>query len=309
MADGTVTSGRFVSVDEEHARLSVPSDDGTPSLVDVNLATIVQMDGLVPTASVTRTLADLEPGEPVGIVLWPEAKEIVGRFVDRMEHAVRIDQDGDGDPETILAVEAPIADVRRIPTQWRAMARTLRSDAIVRVRGFEEFPDARVERVFTATVASVTAYAVCVRLEDGCAVVPFESLVSLEEASRSDAAADSRRLEASAVELPVLPGAASADVQGKSLPDGVSFVSDGRSVTHVYVAAPYDRNVCGLRVGTAASEVLPYAEVNFGTEVMPKGGDPAERRRELISETVDGLRITAYVDARGTIGALEITRR
>jgi hypothetical protein len=204
-------------------------------------------------------------------------------------------------------VDGPIADVRRIPPTWRDAAREWRRDAILRVRGREEFADARVERVISAKLAAVTAYTLALRTDDGCAVVPFDSLVGCELGTPADLEAATNRLDPSSTDLPVLPGMPAAEAKARELPRGVSIVTDGRVVTHVYVAAPYDRGVCGVQVGEKAEDALPRSSLFFGVEVVPSGD--AERSRELVSESVDGIRVTAYVDRRGNVDILELSRR
>ncbi|MCE9634450.1 MAG: hypothetical protein K8T90_01990 [Planctomycetes bacterium] len=310
--DGTTASGRFGGVEGSSVRLSLPVDEGAPKAVDVPCAHVVQVDGLLRSVGVDRALADLERDEPVGLVYWPDGRELVGRFVDRMEHQLRLDTDADGEADTIVPLDGPIAEVRRIPLQWRPMARTTAVGGRVRLRGGESYGDARVERSFASVVEAVTAYAVAVKTDDGCAIVPFDSVVAWEPATEADVFAAARRFTPESVGLPILPGmpAAAAHALLESLAKGISFVTDGTVVTHVYVAPPYARDVLGLRVGTSADENLSAAEIWFGTDVKPKPVDDGDdRARELISESVDGLRVTAYVDPKGPISAIEITRR
>jgi hypothetical protein len=309
LLDGSVVEGRFASVDEAMVHLRVPAAEAPPVATDVEVARIVQVDGLIASPSIVRALADLQADEPVGLVLWPDGREVAGRFRDRMEHHARLDTGGDATPDALVPVDAPIAEVRRIPPHWRQPARELTAGAVVRVRGFEEYPDARVERVYTAPLASVTAWAVAVRLPEGSAVLPFDALVSLDPATSHDTRAATHRLAPEALELPLLPGAPAEAARAAKLPEGISFVTVGATVTHVYVGPTYARGVCGMQVGTVAAESMAVSELSFGTEVLPRTQGGPDRPRELISETVDGLRVTAYVDGKGHISALEISRR
>lgn len=308
MADGSALEGRCFSIEDALLRLRVPAAEAAPRGVDVDVTKIVQVDGLIASPSIARLLYELEAQEPVGFVRWPDGKETIGRFCDRMEYHLRIDTDADGEPDVLIPTDAPLAEVRRIPASWRQAAREMPVGADVRLRGFEDYADARVERVFTASLASITAFAISVRLDDGCAVVPFEALVSFDRATSADVKGAALRLEPAALDLPVLPGAKAAEAQALKLPEGIAFVTDGRVVTNVYVSPAYSRTVCGVQVGAPAAKTLAYSELHFGTEVIPKG-ESGERRRELISETVNGIRVTASVDAKGNVTAVQLSAR
>jgi hypothetical protein len=269
----------------------------------------VQVDGLLHSAAVDRALEDAETGDPMGLVLWPDARELTGRLVDRTEDHVRLDTDADGQPDAVIPRIAAIASVRRIPSEWRDKVRAALPGTVVRIRGAEDYPDARVERVYTAPLAAVTAYAVSVQLEDGCAIVPFDTLVSWESTAAMRTEFKPERFEPSTMNLPLLPGAAASSARAAEMPEGVSFVTDGSTVTHVFVAPPYARDVLGLRLGADAAQALLECELTFGTEVIPKVAAGVAPTRELISESVDGMRVTAYVNDGRQVSALEITRR
>lgn len=309
MEDGTEVAGRFADVSETSVRLLVPADDAAPKSVEVEAAKVVQVDGLLASIAVTRALGDIEAGEPLGIVHWPDGAETVGRFIDRMEHHIRLDTDLDGQADRVIAVDGPIADVRRVPAKWRDTARAIRADAVVRVRGFEDFPDVRIERVATAPLAALTAYTVAVRSDRGASVIPFESVVSLDVATPQDAANASRPAEIEGAHLPLLPGARAEDARGMELPAGVSFIGDRTTVTHVYVAPPCDATLWGLRLGDRIEDCLGSCDLYFGTEVSPRVEGGAPRSREYVSDSVPGMRVTVCTDARGTVSAIEIARR
>lgn len=308
-ADGTEVSGRYADAADTSVKLLVPQTETAALPITVDAARIVRVDGLLASTAVSRALIDLEPGEPVGIVLWPSGEEIVGRFADRMEHQVRLDTDADGEPDRILPVDAPIADVRRVPTKWRETTQALKPSAVVRVRGFEEFPDARVERVTTAQVLALTAYAISVKTSTGAAVVPFDAVVSLDPATAQDASASLRAAEVEGGRVKLLPGTPVAEAAAMELPAGVSYIGNGTIVTHVYVSAPCEASLWGVHVGARMEDCTNFCELNFATEVTPRGDGAARRPKEFVSESVPGIRVTVCADSRGIVSAIELARR
>ena len=157
--------------------------------------------------------------------------------------------------------------------------------------------------------AFVTAFAICLRLADGAAVVPFDSLVSLDKVLAGAYRSTQGPVIVSPDEsgLRVLPGM--PPEESGSAPPGVSALHDGREVTHVYVAPPYEGSVFGVRVGRAVTDALSSTALEFTAEVLPKQDARGVRPKEMISESVDGLRVVVYVSPQDVVSAVEISRR
>lgn len=306
--DGSVASGRLVGLDDATARLAAPGPDGSSVETPVDMTRAVRLDGLMRNTTAHRALGETEPDEPVAVTLWPDGTLHVGRVTGHVPGLVRLDVDGDRVADVEIATEGPIGDVRRIPGAAREKMREVKTGDVVRVRGYEDFPDARVERTWTGPVRSVTAFALCIQLDDGAAVVPFDSLVSVDKIAfdpyRNQ---EPHRVAADQAGIPVLPGVAATDAA--TVPKGVSALTDGAAVTHVYVTPPFDGTVFGVRVGCGIDDALAGTDLAFATAVVPKQDSRGVRPREMISESVDGLRVVVYVTPQDVVSAVEISRR
>ena len=78
-----------------------------------------------------------------------------------------------------VALEAPIADVRRVPTKWMTQVMNLGVMSIAHAKSSEAFSDARVERDVVGTVVASTAYSVTLDTPDGLLVLPFETVTAI----------------------------------------------------------------------------------------------------------------------------------
>jgi hypothetical protein len=305
--DGTTAEGRLSELAGLNVRLNVTQPDGTVTANQVDLKTVVQIDGLAKSAATTRMLQDLMVRDPVAVTLWPDGREIIGRVADNVSTVVKIDVDGDGNGDESIAVDAPVAAIHRVAAIWRDQVRDLTPTTAVKLRAFEDYPDARVEREWTGFVAATTAYAISIKSDDGCAVVPFENVQKIERVSGMHAEKP-RPIEVHHLKLPVLPGdprevAARADAK-----KGVTALTDGQTVSHVYVSSAWEESIAGIRLGSKLEDVMSNSELRFTTEVLPKGEKDNELR-ELISESVDGLRVTMYVGKHSRVQLVELTRR
>jgi hypothetical protein len=308
LEDGAVVEGRLTGLEGGTAQLTATSVDGATSERTADMTRVVRLEGLLRNPLAQKSLAETELDEPIAVTTWPEGKMHAGRVVGHGPGTVRLDLDGDRAADLVVPVTAPLAEVRRIPGAAREKIREIKTGELVKVRGYEDFPDARIERTWTGPVESVTAFAICLRLDDGAAVVPFDSLVSLDKVL-----VDSYRSQAPTVVsadesgLRVLPGMPPAE--SGSAPPGVSALNDGREVTHVYVAPPYDGSVFGVRVGRGVSDALSGTALEFTAEVLPKQDARGVRPKEMISESVEGLRVVVYVTPQDVVSAVEISRR
>lgn len=306
--DGAIVEGRLSGLDGTTVTLSAPTEDGATVDRTADMTRAVRLEGLLRNASAQKSLSETELDEPIALTTWPDGRMYVGRVVGHGTGTVRLDLDGDRAADAVIPLAAPLAEVRRIPGAAREKIREIKTGELVRVRGYEEYPDARIERSWTGPVESVTAFAICLRLDDGAAVVPFDSLVSLDKVL-----ADLYRNQgphAVPVEqagLRVLPGM--PPEEAGSAPPGVSALNDGREVTHVYVAPPFEGSVFGVRVGCGVTEALSETDLEFTTEVLPKQDARGVRPKEMISESVDGLRVVVFVTPRDVVSAVEISRR
>ena len=211
-----------------------------------------------------------------------------------------------------------LADVTQVPAKWREIVRSFGREAATRVRSFDDYPDARVERTWTGMVTGLTAYAIAVETADGAAVIPFDTVVRLEHISSSHATEEP--LERHALGLPVLPGDLKEYAPSADPTKGLTAITDGAVVTHVWVTAPWSGSIGGVRIDKDVEDIISSAELQFTTDVTPKIQKPtkgqapvanpnAQKFRELTSESIAGLRVTIQADDTGHVRLVEIARR
>lgn len=313
--DGVTHQGRLITVEGTIAKLSRTGEDGAAATESVEMLTAVQVDGLAQSTSTARTLQETALRDPIGVVLWPEGREIVGRVTEMLPTGLSVDTDRDGKGDLAVAFDAPVCDVRRIVPKWRDIVRDLDGASAVRIRCAEDFPDARVEREWTGMVLGVTAYAVSVKTDDGAAVVPFEQVLKLEYISSVHAMA-ARDLPKQSLGLPVVPGDTRETLAAIGEVKGITALHDGTVVTHVWVTAPWAEPVGGIRLDTPLEDALASSQLHFTTFVTPTDPDSPLRKpkkdalpRELLSDGVEGLRFTIQTDDSGRVRMVELSRR
>ncbi len=310
---GEVTSGRLESIVNGHVRLDGFDDELKAESSFVPVRSICQIDGLVHDTAAQLALLDLSEGEPLSVTFWPDGREILGRYVKTEPHELALDVDGDGEPDEATPRLAPLAEVRRVPMRHRDLAAQLRPGFVVRVDFAEDLPDALVERTTLGRVLSLTAHAVSIETPSGAIVVPFAGLEKLEVISEhAERAIDRWSAKVPMADavggLKILPGSPAAEGRALDASSGVSAVTDGVVVTHVFVTAPFDGEVFGTRVGAPASRAGSDLDIRFDTSVTPHdAGTGIAEPRELLSDTVEGLRIALLVDPAGFVTAIEIS--
>lgn len=313
--DGVIHQGRLTALDGSVAKLTKTGPDGALATELVDMLTAVQIDGLAKSTSTARALQDAAQRDRIGVVLWPEGREVVGRVVEVLPTGVMVDTDRDEQGDTSVPFDGPVCDVRRIVPKWRDLVRDLDATSAVRVRCAEDFPDARVEREWTGMVLGVTAYAISVKTDDGAAVVPFEQVLKLEHIS-SVHATTARALAKQSLGLPVVPGDTRETLAAIGEVKGITALHDGSVVTHVWITAPWSEPVAGIRLDTPLEDALASSQVHFTTFVTPTDPDSPLRKpkkdaqpRELLSDGVDGLRFTIQTDDSGRVRMVELSRR
>ncbi|MCG3135020.1 MAG: hypothetical protein HMLKMBBP_02513 [Planctomycetes bacterium] len=310
-SDGSTVAGRFLGVEDGSVKLASPPDAGAepaaPASASVPLGQIVRVDGIQKSSFVRRTIADTIDRDVIAATMWPDGREIVGTVIENDGKAAAIDTDRDGKADVSLHVDAPVAAVRTLPAAVRQSAAGLAPGAWVRVASVEEYPDARVETEVSGAIAGITPYAVCIAQGDGAIVLPFESVASLKAVPSGGANAP-RPIDSSTSGVPVLPGDAAEDAAKASAP-GLAAVTDGRTVTHVVVSAPWEPRVFGIRIGAKLEDALSTGDLRYTTTVWPKESGKTGKARELVSESVEGLRVTVLCDRWETVTSIEIGRR
>ena len=318
--DGSYVSGQLAGCQDGSVTIQMVRDDGPGDVVEVALPRIVQVDGLRRSSTAHAALLDASIGEAIGVMLWPDGNEIVGTLRERSERAVAIEA-ADGTRRTI-ALAAPIADVRRVPPKWRDLCKTLKPGSTVQFRTTEEFRDARVERDFVAALASITPYAISVTESvsasgtdnAGVAVLPYETITFLAAVDLARDGAAAHRAERLAksmrrTDLPLLPGAPASQAAGVAAGSGVTTVTDGKVVSHVFVTVPFDGEVFGIRVGDRVTDLEDRTDLHFDTTVVPRLLEGESRPAEMISNSLRGLRVALLLGPGATVTAIEISAR
>jgi len=314
MRDGITRMGRFEGASSDRVFLTVVNDDGSTDQAPLYVRDIRKVDGLLKSADVTLALRTLLDDEPIGITTWPDRKRVVGRYVQEpMERTVGLDTDYDGEVDVRVARKAAIAEIHRVKLAFRETAIELRVGDVVKLRHAESFEDAIVRRSEVARVAGVTAYAVALQTETGAKVIPWGSLHMLIPIhDNPDTAMSNARLRLSPHEIetsvPVLPGADPAAADELDPSQGVSAVSDGDKVTHVFFSSAYKGDVFGVHVGAMADEEIDHSRLAFDTVVAPRRKGTEDRRpNELHSETLTGMHVTLLVGRHGRISGIELS--
>lgn len=312
--DGQTVSGALMGYAGGSLKLS--RTDGTPKSdeVSVSILDVVQLDGLQRNSGAVQALGELDEDEAVSVTYWPDAEEVLGRVVKRQADGVWIDTDGDRARDHFVSTTAPLANVLRVPPHWRSSVNGLRVGSLVRVAVREEFPDVVVERTHRSRVLGLTAHAVSVETDEGAVVVPFEHMHELDELEREEA---NEVIQGKLVkdesthhsDVPLLPGMNAERAKGLDRSEGISALTDGREITHVFVTPPFQGEIYGFTLGTSTRAALKATDLRFHTIVRPQGEDAASRPTEYLSDTLRGMRITLLVSPAGVIEAVEIGRR
>lgn len=308
--DETTVQGPLEVAREGAVSLLALKADGTSGKLDVPEEKIVEVDGLMRSTATRLLLSEASTGEQIALTLWPECREILGVLKERTDKLITIEAlDGS---VVQVPVEGPIADVRRVPAKWRQICTGILPDTLLRARSAEDFADSRVERNVIGTVVACTAYALCLSTNDGVLALPFESITDLgavqddREAAAAKAAAKSDHV----CQVPVMPGAPAAQAKELDPAAGLSAVTDGKVVTSVFVTAPFGGEVFGIALGNRVSDVTEHSDLRFDTVVVPRRlGDQEPRPTEMLSNSLEGVRVSLLLDAIGTVSAIEITAR
>jgi len=276
----------------------------------VKVQDIVELDGFFKNKRIAGALEAVKEFEPIGIVLWPTGEEILGRYLATENGRILIDLDGDGAPDTNVRQNGPIAQILRLPARVRADATQYRGADWIKVHTSESFEDARVNRTFRGRIVGLTAHAVCLEVDGGAQVIAWDRALSvgrlnsqernrLKRRGRSVPHADVRS------DVSVVPGVPAEEAARLDEAGGISAISTGREISHVFVCAPFEGSVFGVRIGEKASQVAGDSELDFDVVVVPKRSGSTE----MISDTLEGLRLVMLVDGAGKVSAVEISRR
>jgi hypothetical protein len=274
---------------------------------------IVTLDGFFNNKRVATALAQLKEGEPIGVVRFPDGVETLGRFVALEKGRILLDRTGDGAPDTEVWQDGPIAQIRRVPARVRREITQFRTEEWVRIQTNEYFEDARIDRTYRGKILGLTVDAICLEAEGGAIVVPLgraHESKRLPAEERSVLKKRGREVAASKVtsDVTIVPGSPVAAAAELDEASGVSVITNGREVSHVFVSAPYTGSVFGVRLGETAVDEAKASELDFDIAVITKAGGIA-RASEMVSDTLEGLRVTMLLDSRGSISAIEISRR
>lgn len=312
--DGSTVQGALAGYEGGSLKLERVDAQGESDKTSVSILDVVQLDGLQRNTGAVQALGELEEDEPVAITYWPGGDEVLGRVTKTEPRGAWIDSDGDGARDHFVATTAPLAEVTRVPPHWRNAVRELRAGSLVKLTRFDDYDDVRVEQTFRTRVAALTAHAVSVETDAGAAVVPFAQLQQLDELDREEANEviqgllekdDSRHHS----DVPVLPGAEAAAADGLDRSQGLSALTDGKHVTHVFATPPFRGEIYGFTLGTSTRKALRDTDLRFHTIVRPVGDERATRPVEYVSDTLRGMRVTLLVSPAGVIEAVELSRR
>jgi len=301
LADGVV---HLDTVDKKSgvSRTSLPLDD------------IVTVDGVIRDTAAELALSDIANGELLGVTFWPSGDHVMGRHVAGPSSVLSLDLDSDGKADRTILREGPLAEVRRIPARHRELAQLLHPGNVVRVTYRDDHPDAAIRRTTLGAIEALTAFAIAIRYESEAVIVPFDGvseLILIEDGPDVEIAKWHERipLESAQEEMAVLPGMSVKEVELLSLDDGISTVSNGETITHVYVAAPFPSETLGIRIGEPVSQATRRSMLRFDTNIMPRiRTDAPTEPRQLISESIDGLRVVILADGLGVVTGIEISQ-
>lgn len=314
LADGSSHQGRLGGYSAGGLELIDPeakSEETAKTVVRVQ--DIVELDGFLRNKRVHQALEGLEEREYISILRWPTGEEIMGRFVTVEKDCILIDEDGDGSPDVRVNKEAPIAEIRRVPLRLRREVTQAGIGDWLRFETIERFEDAEVTRIHRGRIIGITPHAVCLEDEDGARVVPLARAARaarLPSDERNRLRKKGRFVPADSLssDLPVLPGAPAASATTAVEGQGISALTSGRYVSHVFVAPPFMGRVFGISLGQDAVTAARKADLDFDTIVVPQQS-PREpfRPTEMVSETVENMRFTLLVDAAGNVSAMELS--
>ncbi len=306
--DGTTVQGCLKSAQNGKISLEQPTDDGKSGMIEVPDRRIVEIDGIVRSTATRFGLSEAVVGEHVALTTWPDGREVVGVLKDRDEHVITVET-ADG-ATTKFPVDGPIAAVRRVPTKWRVLASNLDPKNRVHVKSVEEFPGAHVERDVVGRVAAVTAYAVSLETPDGVLVVPFETLTAFESGEFESVPTRPMKQSERPCNLPALPGDPAAKANGVDPAGGVSIVTDGERVKHVFVSAPFKGEVFGVKLRDHVNDAQDRTDLRFDSVVVPHYADDSfAKAAEMTSNSLQGMRVTLMLDAGGCVSAIEVAAR
>jgi hypothetical protein len=306
--DGVVLQGALKSVQNGIATLAQTGADGKPASIDVIDRRIVEIDGLVRSTATRFAVAETAVGEHVAVTTWPDGREIVGVLKERDAKALTVES-ADG-RATKFAVDGPIAELHRVPGKWRVLASNLDPKMRIHAKSVEEFPDARVERDVVGRVAAVTAYALTLNTPEGLLVLPFESLTAFEAGEFESVPTKPMKESDRVCKLPALPGDPAEKAAGLDPNEGVSIVTDGTTVKHVFVSAPFAGEVFGIKIHDRVADAQERTDLRFDSTVAPRAGvDTFAKPAETTSNSLAGMRVTLVLDANQTVSAIEVAAR
>lgn len=313
---GETVQGRLVEAADGAVQLTTVAADQSTARSTIAVETLVSVDGMLRDSAAELALADVAAGELLAVTFWPGGEQIMGRHVESPANVLSLDVDDDGVGDRTLLRDGPLAEVRRVPARLRELATHLRPGHVVEVTYRDDTPDAGVRQTTLGAVEALTAFALAVRQGDGseAAVVPFDAVAELllvENDPEAEIARWNSRVprEVALAELPVLPGMSEKEAAGLQLPEGVSTVSDGLTVSHVFVAAPFAGELFGLRVGEPDSQSTRRSSLRFDTKVVPRvAGGSTPQPRQQISDSIEGLRVVLLSDDMGVVTGIEISQ-
>jgi hypothetical protein len=309
---GEAVQGRLDGLDPDAVQLACVDPERGAVPRTVPLETIVTVDGVIRDTAAELALTDVQPGELMAVTFWPSGDHVMGRHVDGPAGILSLDVDDDGVADRTVLREGPLAEVRRVPQRHRELALILRPGNVVRVTYRDDVPEASVRLTTLGAIESLTAFALAIRDGDQAVIAPFEGVSDLvlieddpaEEIERWKTRAPRSAAEA---ELSVLPGMTTEVAASAPLPEGISTVSDGSVITHVFVSAPFSDEVFGIRVGEPASQSVRRSSLRFDTRIVPRAvPGRAPDPRQMISDSIEGLRIVLLADDLGVVTGIEI---
>jgi hypothetical protein len=308
--DGSVVQGMLQSVEGNVLGLQRPKADGTLEGVEVAEEKVIELDGLLRSTSTRLILNDLAAGEPIALMMWPEAREVVGVLKARTDLLLTVDT-GEGGVVTV-PVEGPVAEARRVPAKWRNIVASFSTKTTAHARSAEDFADARVERDLIGTVSALTAYALVLDTPDGVLVLPWDTLTQVSGTDTTSEAALAKPMKKSerAYRIPVKPGDPADKAKEADAESGVSVVTDGSRVKNVLVSAPYDGDVFGISLGDRVDDAEDRTDIRFDTIVTQRRSGVLDGKpSELISNSLEHVRVTLLLDSSGSVSAIELGAR
>ena len=310
---GVVIQGRLDALGNGVVQLATVDRERGTVKTPVGIDAIVSVDGVIRDSAAELALTDIDAGELLAVTFWPTGDHIMGRHVEGAASVLSLDLDDDGASDTTVLREGPLAEVRRVPARHRELAVKLRPGNVVRVTYRDDYPDAAVRRTTLGSIEALTAFALAIRDGEEAVIVPFDGvsdLVLIEDDPVEEIARWNEHMPRSvaAEELAILPGMTAQEAAQIPKEDGVSTVSDGRMITHVFVSAPFSGEALGVRIGEPVSQATRRSPLRFDTSIIPRviEGAPPEPR-QLVSESVEGLRVVLLADGLGVVTSIEIS--